>query len=114
MKVNEKTINNIKQNKIKYLVKDFKALGIPEDTTREILLKRGINKWLYNRMRFINLKDELKQKTIAYLYSMKLNEKYHGKDSPIYKQLLGMMLTTVHIRKQIRKICHNSRWVFPE
>jgi len=114
MKVNEKTINNIKQNKIKYLVKDFKALGIPEDTTREILLKRGINKWLYNRMRFINLKDELKQGIRNTLSLMPLVKNVEGKGSKKYIGLVGELKATNYIRGQIRKICHNSRWVFPE
>jgi len=114
MEVNEKTINNIKQNKIRYLVKDFAELGIPEDTTREILLKRGINKWLANRLAIIYLKDELKNQIIFWLKSMKVEKKHNTKNSLIYRQLVGILETTINIRQRIRKICHSSRWQFPE
>ncbi len=112
--VNEKTINNIRQNKIKYLVKDFAEYGVPEDVTKEILLKRGINKWLANRMAIIGLKDKLKNQIIFWLKSMNVEKKYHGKNSLIYRQLVGILETTINIRQQIRKICHSSRWQFPE
>ena len=114
MKVNEKNINNFRQNKIKYLVRDFAEYGVPEEATREILLKRGINKWLANRSAIIGLKDELKQNINIYLYNMKIIKKYHGKGNKVYRQIVGMLSKTNEIRQEIRKICHSSRWVFPE
>jgi len=118
--INEKTINNIKQVKIKYLVKDFAEYGVPEDITREILLKRGINKWLHNRMLLINLKDELKQDINYHLATIrnakKLAKLFDVPIKEIYKryEVVGILKATNCIREQIRKICHNSRWVFPE
>ena len=112
--VTEKTINNFKQNKIKYLVKDFKEYGVPEEVTKEILLKRGINKWLANRMKIINLKDELLQDIRNCLGLMQIVAMIEGKYSQKYKEVLGNFKATNNIRQKIRKICHSSRWVFPE
>jgi len=112
--VNEKTINNFKQNKIKYLVKDFAEYGVSEEATREILLKRGINKWLANRMAIINLKDELLQVIRENLGLMQMVAIVEGKDSLKYKEVLGVLKATNNIRQRIRKICHSKRWQFPE
>ena len=114
-RINEKTINNIKQNKIKYIVRDFAEYGVPEDVTREILLKRGINKWLANRMAIIGLKNDLKQNIRDYLslmYTIKVS--MQGKQSLYYKEILGSLKAVNRIRQEIRKICHSSRWQFPE
>jgi len=112
--VNEKTINSFKQNKIKYLVDDFAEYKIPEKITREILLKRGINKWLANRKAIINLKDELKIDIKLQLLLMKMIAKEKGKDSKEYKGMLGEYKATNYIRQRIRKICHTTRWQFPD
>lgn len=114
MKVNEKTINNIKQNKIKYLVRDFTEYGVPEDITREILLKRGINKWLANRMAIIHLKDELLQDIRNRLGLMKTIASVEGKCNLSYKEVLGNFKAFNVVRQRIRKICHSSRWQFLE
>jgi len=113
-KVTEKTINNIRQNKIRYLVKDFAEYGVPEEATKEILLKRGINKWLANRMAIIHLKNELLQDIRDCLGLMRIISNVEGKNSLNYKETLEQFKATNGIRQQIRKICHSSRYVFPE
>jgi len=119
--ITEKSINNIRQNKIKYLVRDFAEYGIPEEITREILLKRGINKWMANRTKIINLKDEMKKEINYSLAFMKVLEhadicfcKNNGKQNEFYREELGRLKTLEEIRKKIRTICHSSRWQFPE
>ena len=114
MEINEKTINNIRQNKIRYLVKDFAEHGVSEEVTKEILLKRGIKKWLANRMAIIHLKDELLQYIRDSLGLMRIVSSVEGKNSLNYKEILGQFKATNGIRQQIRKICHSSRWQFPE
>lgn len=114
MKINEKNINNYKQNKIKYLVKDFAIHGISEEVTKEILLKRGINKWLANRMAIINLKDELKQDIKDLLNLMDCYQAEYDKSRGEYRELVGNLKATNNIRQKIRKICHSNRWIFPE
>lgn len=114
MEVNEKNIDCFKQNKIKYLVKDFAEYGVPEKVTREILLKRGINKWLYNRMSLIGLKDKLKEEIKALLWFMNYYKEEYGKEHRIYRELVGNLKVANNIRQRIREICHSKRWVFPE
>ena len=115
-KVNEKTINNVKQNKIKYLVKDFAKYGVSEDITREILLRRGINKWLANRMAIIGLKDDLKVEIKRILGLMEFYNKKGSasKNHPIYRGFVGELRVLIKTRDKIREICHSSRWQFPE
>jgi len=121
MKVNEKNINNFRQNKIKYLVRDFAEYGVPEEATREILLKRGINKWLANRMAIIDLKDEMKEEiknTLTFMEVLKHTEicfcKNTGKQNEIYREQVGKLKALEEIRRKIREICHSTRWQFPQ
>jgi len=116
MKIDKKTINNIRQNKIRYLVRDFAEYGIPEEATREVLLKRGINKWLANRMAIIHLKDELKTEIKRILGLMEFYNKRGSasKNHPIYREFVGELKALIEMRQKIRKICHSSRWIFPE
>jgi len=114
MKVNEKNINNFRQNKIKYLVRDFAEYGVPEEATREILLKRGINKWLANRSAIIGLKDGMLGYIRFCLSIMKAIDMIEGKENLFYKEVLGQLKALIAVRRNIRKICHSSRYVFPE
>ena len=113
-KVNKKTINNMKQDKIRYLVKDFAKYGVKEEATREILLRRGINKWLVNRIAIIGLKDRLLQDIRDNLGSMQTIAMVEGKQSLPYKETLGKLKAINQVRQKIREICHSSRWQFPE
>jgi len=62
--MNEKTIWNNPQNHPELIVIDCKKeLGLTNaqaDKVRQILLERGVNKWLYCRYWFIDLKHEVK------------------------------------------------------
>ncbi|MCK4226212.1 hypothetical protein KAX29_04895, partial [candidate division WOR-3 bacterium] len=62
MTVNEKNINNCKQNKIKYVMADCRLAGIDTKKVSQILLARGIHKWLANRFSIIKYKNALKKK----------------------------------------------------
>jgi len=59
-----KTINNERQNHPELVVQDARELlGLDDgrcDVLRMILLRRGVNKWLYARRRFIRLKHRMK------------------------------------------------------
>jgi len=113
IEINEKNINEYRQNKIKYIIKDLEQY-VPEDIIREVLLKRGVNKWFMCRGEFINLKDELKDFTnsiLKIMFALKLQE---GKRGGRYREMVGMLKTTICIRERIRRICHLSRWQFPE
>lgn len=105
-------IEQIKQNKIKYVVRDFQKHGIAETVTRYILLARGFNKWIANRGEFIRLKDKYKHEITA-----KLQELQVAKSQKRYyhiAKIKGELKILIRVRQDIRKICHSPRWQFPD
>ncbi len=138
--VTEHNINQYKQNRISLIVHDL-VHYVPEDITRKVMLKRGVNKWLYCRGKIINLKDELKSEVTEILGEMKEIKKqrkfltevlnkdivnpekfgYHKnckrelyKLCNRYNKLVGKLDATSTIKEKIREICHLSRWQFPK
>ncbi len=107
------TITQEKQNKIKYVVQDLEELwGVPEEITRYVLLRRGFNKWINNRKKFIQLKEKYRK-----LIREKLQELAIAKKEKRYyhiAKLKGELKILVKTRQEIRKICHSPRWVFPK
>lgn len=97
------TIWNFKQNKPTLIVRDIreKYPQIPEDFIYEILLKRGVFKWLAVRRNLIKLKDEWKN-TIREL---------NRKKTPEEK---GFLKALERCRKQVRALCHSERWQAPD
>lgn len=63
--MNERNIWSVKQNHPELVVEDCKTeFGLSEEQCeklRFILLKRGVNKWLYARRKFIDLKHRVKE-----------------------------------------------------
>ena len=135
-KITKHNINQYKQNKISLVVKDLEYY-VPEEIIRKVMLKRGINKWLYCRKKFIELKTDLKFEVVKILEEMKY-VKALKKDISLklgrsttdshkvelkrrlyklckhYDKLVGQLKATSEIKEQIRAICHLSRWQFPE
>ena len=95
-----KTINNFRQNTPELVIRDAKRLlnlsDAECDVLRQILLARGVNKWLYCRRLLIELKHELR-KTNRNLSSVKGNRELKN----FVMQLTG----------KVRAICHHPRWV---
>lgn len=89
---NEKTIWNTKQNHPELIVNDLvREFGITDkEKVRKILLKRGVNKWMYVRYKIINLKHRMKEIVKA------------GKIS--FKQFLKFYAA-------LRELCNTQRWV---
>jgi hypothetical protein len=112
MKLTPHNIEQMKQNKIKYVVKDFQKYGIVENITRNILLARGFNKWIANRMEFIRLKEKYKYEITAKLRELceakRLKQHYHT------AKIKGELKILVRVRQDIRKICHSPRRQFPD
>lgn len=92
-----------KQNKPSLIVKDIidKYPDINPDFIYEILLKRGVFKWLSVRRDLIKYKDILKNKIT------KLNRKKTSKEK-------GYLVGLEECRKRIRELCHSERWVAPD
>ena len=145
-KITQHNINQYKQNRISLIVKDLEYY-VPEEVVRKVMLKRGINKWLYCRKKFIELKNDLKFEVTQILKEMKevkkecknISEEIKKNETNIdcstplsnnirrtilrrqlyklckqYDKLVGQLKATSAIKEQIRKICHLSRWQFPE
>jgi DNA mismatch repair ATPase MutS len=99
--MDENNIWGVRQNHPELVVNDLQdELNLtPEqcDFVRYTLMKRGINKWLYNRRQFIDLKHRMKEK---------VKEAYHGKVS--YKQLRKDYEKAY---AEMHEICNNPRWI---
>ena len=134
--VTKHNIAQYKQNRISLVVKDLEYYA-PEKAIRKAMLKRGINKWLYCRKRFIGLKNELKDEVTFILAEMQiikaerrdlskqLKADTTSKDQKIlkkelyrlckkYDKLVGRLSATSTIKENIREICHLKRWQFPD
>ena len=108
--LNPKTINNFRQNKPRYIARDFENLfGIDERLTYMILLARGVFKWLAVREKLIKLKNQWKEEITE------LNNQLRKlpKNSKERKILAERWKTLVKCREEIRKLCHSSRWQAP-
>jgi len=101
--MNKNTIWMEKQNKPSLIVNDIinKYPNVNPDFIYEILLKRGIFKWLSVR------RDLIKYKTILKNKITKLNRKKTLKEK-------GYLAGLEECRKHIRELCHSERWVAPD
>lgn len=101
--LNSKNIWDQTQNKPTLIVRDLKKIypNINEDIVYEVLLRRGVFKWLSVRRDLIKLKN--KWKSIIRELNRKKTEKEKG-----YLSALELC------RKQIRALCHSERFVAPD
>jgi len=101
-------INQIRQNKASYIIKDLKELYpyIDEYKVYNILLNRGIFKWLRVRRDLIRLKDEWK-KQLNKLYKMPNTQYKKG----FVKALEQCRKALEQCRKEVRNLCHMPRLV---
>ena len=104
MKPTRKNIWEFKQNKPSLIVKDIieKYPNVDSDFIYEVLLKRGVFKWLAVRRDLIKLKDEMRNE-ITRLCNIKKTYKEKGYLSAI-----------IEYRQKIRKLCHSDRWRAPD
>lgn len=103
MECNKLTIWNFAQNKPSLVVKDIveKYPDVDPDFIYQVLLQRGVFKWLSVRRDLIKVKDLWKNEI------RNLNYKKSQKEKGYYKALLKC-------RKHIRLLCHSDRWVAPD
>jgi len=105
-------INNMRQNHPELIVRDLSTYVSP-DITRQVLLYRGVNKWLRVRRLLIQLKDRWREE-IKVLEAKKKQAKTDG-DIKKYHQLQGAVKALIDCRCQVRALCHSPREVnFPE
>lgn len=103
MKCNKTTIWNFAQNKPSLIVQDItnRYPNVSSNFIYEVLLKRGVFKWLSVRRDLIKLKDIWKNEIRI------LNRKKNQKEKGYYKALLKC-------RRCVRQLCHSDRWVAPD
>jgi len=100
---------NFKQNKPRFIARDFETLGINKEVTYKILLARGVFKWLSARRDIIKLKN---------VWRDRLSELYHcdvaslGKKE--YAERKGKIKALEECRAELRAICHSDRWRAPD
>uniref|UniRef100_A0A6H1ZSU7 Uncharacterized protein n=1 Tax=viral metagenome TaxID=1070528 RepID=A0A6H1ZSU7_9ZZZZ len=113
-KVTKQNIWNFEQNKPSLVVKDIceKYPEVDPDFVYEVLLKRGVFKWLAVRRDLIKLKnvwkDEITElnKTLSFAKSHKVSYKFEKEK--------GIINTLIKCRQSIRKLCHSDRWRSPD
>ena len=100
------TPNNIwdqAQNKPTLVVKDLKELypDIDENVVYEVLLRRGVFKWLAVRREIIKLKN---------IWRSQITQLNRRKT----QQEKGFLKALEMCRGQARKLCHSARWKSPD
>jgi hypothetical protein len=103
VRCNKKTIWNFAQNKPTLIVSDIvkKYPNVNPDFVYEVLLKRGVFKWLAVRRDLIKLKDIWKEEIT------RLNRRKTKEEKGYYKALLKC-------RAEVRKLCHSDRFRAPD
>jgi len=114
MKPTPENIWNFEQNKPSLIVKDIteKYPEVDPDFIYEVLLKRGIFKWLAVRRDLIKLKniwrDEITELRDILTQAKKDRESYK------FKKESGAIKILTRCRQDIRKLCHSERWRAPD
>lgn len=118
MNINKKLIWQAKQNKPSYIVKDLTNLlhhwRIPNLSwiIYFILLQRGVFKWLAVRRRLIKLKIAWRDKTSETIEEIKQVKKERNSTRLLW--LRGYLRALEECRKEVRDLCHSSRWQAPD
>jgi hypothetical protein len=99
---------NIAQNKPSLIADDLETYGVPRAVTHNILLARGVYKWLAVRRQLITLKD---------VWGTRLTQSYTSRKGlpPLpraYQQ--GYAKALEECRAEVRALCHSSRWQAPD
>jgi len=111
MKPTPQNIWSFAQNKPTLIVKDLSPYIHP-DFVFEVLLKRGVFKWLAVRRDLIKLKDAWKNE-IKQVHIEKANAKA-ARDFRRYNELKGYQKALERCRKDVRALCHSERWRAPD
>ena len=107
-----KGIWNFKQNKPSLVANDLEILGIERNTTYEILLKRGVFKWLAARRDIIKLKNTWRDRITQTIVQIRTAKAEHDKYRHYY--LKGYLKAIEECRGEVRQICHSERWRAPD
>lgn len=98
----------IRQNKPRHIVRDLAEWGVPEGVAHNILLARGVYKWLSVRRRLIKLKNTWKE-NIKYSHEMTRAAK-RIQDKELQEFWRGYRKGMEECRADVRNLCHSERW----
>ena len=103
MRCNEKNIWNFAQNKPSLIVKDIteKYGNVDPDFIYEVLLRRGVFKWLAVRRDLIRLKNVWRDEVT------RLNRKKTNTEK-------GYLRAIERCRAEVRALCHSDRFRAPD
>ena len=122
--INQDTIWNFRQNHPELVCMDAQAeLGLNDVQTqklRDILMRRGINKWLFVRRMLITLKHQWRDQIQDLddevgLLKMIPNFQDHKKENRKRKKINRLRErrnVPIQVRQQVRALCHSTRLVF--
>ena len=107
-----KGIWSIEQNKPSLIAADLELFGVPKSVTHDILLARGVYKWLSVRRKLIVLKNTWKDRINKTLSSLKDAKRADNAYEVGY--LRGYLKAYEECRKEVRVLCHSDRWQAPD
>ena len=102
-----KSIWNEEQNKPSLVVDDLEAHA-SRDVIYEVLLRRGVFKWLSARRKLIKLKDAWRDRVTASI------ERQQDLTGPSVNYERGYRRAIQECRAEVREICHGPRWDCPD
>lgn len=110
--LNPKNIWEWKQNKPTLIAKDLTKYGVPKNVTYQVLLQRGVFKWLAVRRDLIKAKDMWKAEitdTIERIREAKKNGRYGD-----LMYLRGYLKALETCRGEVRAMCKSEQWRAPD
>lgn len=99
---------NVEQNKPSLIADDLAIFGISREITHEILLARGVYKWLSVRRQLIKIKNVWREKLTA-SYT---NRRGMSAIDRAYQK--GYARAIEECRSDVRAMCHSARWQAPD
>ena len=106
--MDEKSIWNERQNKPTLIVRDL-APFVDQDFVYEVLLRRGVFKWLSARRKIIKLKNTWKARITASIAEQKETKNWKRRE-----WLRGYRKGLEECRAEVREVCHATRWEAPD
>ena len=110
--INKATLWQERQNKPSLVAQDLCQYGVSEETVYDVLLRRGIFKWLAVRRKLIRLKDKWRKEITWTIENIRLAKKQGSREALYWHR--GYLKALEDCRKAIRELCHSDRWQAPD
>lgn len=120
LEVKKENIWSYKQNKPSLIARDLNQLfNVPVKAALQILLARGVFKWLAVRRDLIKLKNDWRDKIVELNKEVvKLRKEINASSHPAkqyqYGYMKGYKKALEDARADVRTLCHSERWRAPD